>query len=267
MKICTKCKTEKLLGAFSPDNRRPSGKQSQCKICQAEYRRNYRKDNPEKCREQDRARYRRDFDKIRERARLYRERNHEKVLEGKRRYYRLHLDEDHERSRKYRKANPERWREVNRRWISANKDRYLLAKKQWNENNKEKLLKSWRKYHKKRSSRASGKLNANIGSAIYHALKGEKAGRSWEILVGYTLNDLMKHLEKNFGQGMNWENMGKWHLDHKVPKSAFNYKTPNDLDFKRCWALENLQPLWAKDNLIKGAKLTKPFQPSLAFRV
>lgn len=34
-------------------------------------------------------------------------------------------------------------------------------------------------------------------------------------------------------------------------------------DFKRCWALRNLQLLPAKDNLRKNAKIGKPFQPSL----
>jgi hypothetical protein len=30
-----------------------------------------------------------------------------------------------------------------------------------------------------------------------------------------------------------------------------------DLEFKQCWALSNLQPLWALDNLHKGGKNTK----------
>ena len=49
-----------------------------------------------------------------------------------------------------------------------------------------------------------------------------------------------------------------------IPKSAFNFETAEDADFKKCWALENLQPLWAKDNLRKSNKIHKPFQPSLA---
>jgi hypothetical protein len=46
-----------------------------------------------------------------------------------------------------------------------------------------------------------------------------KKGRKWEHLVGYTVEDLMAHLESLFVGGMNWENMGDWHIDHKVPKS------------------------------------------------
>jgi hypothetical protein len=63
---------------------------------------------------------------------------------------------------------------------------------------------------------------------------------------------------------MTWGNYGQWHVDHKIPISAFNYETPDDIDFKRCWALKNLRPMWAKENISKGAKLDKPFQPALA---
>ena len=47
----------------------------------------------------------------------------------------------------------------------------------------------------------------------------------------------------------------------------FTYETPEDIDFKRCWALKNLQPLEAKENLRKQAKLDKPFQPSLLVNI
>ena len=37
------------------------------------------------------------------------------------------------------------------------------------------------------------------------------------------------------------------------------------IDFKRAWALSNLQPLEAKINIVKGARITRPFQPALAW--
>jgi len=62
---------------------------------------------------------------------------------------------------------------------------------------------------------------------------------------------------------MSWENYGKWHIDHIIPISKFNFITSEHLDFKRCWALKNLQPLEAKQNMSKGKKLNNSFQPSL----
>ena len=62
---------------------------------------------------------------------------------------------------------------------------------------------------------------------------------------------------------MSWENMDEWHIDHIIPKSAFNFETYKDMDFKRCWSLSNLQPLWAGENSRKHNHLEKAFQPSL----
>lgn len=66
----------------------------------------------------------------------------------------------------------------------------------------------------------------------------------------------MSHLERLFLPGMTWENYGKngWHIDHKMPKNLFSYDTTDDSQFKECWSLSNLQPLWWRDNISKGAK-------------
>lgn len=110
------------------------------------------------------------------------------------------------------------------------------------------------------------KLDRSMSGGVYKSLKEMKAGRSWESLVGYNLPELMRHLEKLFAPGMTWENYGRggWHIDHKIPKVVFNYTLPEHEDFKRCWALSNLQPLWELENISKNDKLTKQFQPTLA---
>jgi len=117
----------------------------------------------------------------------------------------------------------------------------------------------------RRSVDPSFAISRRMGSLMWKLLKENKGGERWQELVGYPIDELMRHLEKNFLPGMSWDNRGEWHIDHKIPIVAFNYKTPNDIDFKKSWALSNLQPLWAKENILKGAKLDKPFQPSLAF--
>ena len=106
------------------------------------------------------------------------------------------------------------------------------------------------------------KLNHRMRCAVKQCLNGNKDG-SWKELVGYSVDELKRHLEKLFQPDMTWENLGKWHIDHKIPISAFNFTKPEHLDFKRCWALKNLQPMWAEENLSKGASLEKHFQPGL----
>lgn len=91
-----------------------------------------------------------------------------------------------------------------------------------------------------------------MGSAISSSLKGAKAGRKWETLVNYTLEELMRRLEKQFEGKMNWDNYGSyWHVDHIKPRNLFNYISPDDLEFKQCWALKNLQSLEKIKNLKK----------------
>ena len=85
-------------------------------------------------------------------------------------------------------------------------------------------------------------------------LKTKKC-RHWETLVSYTLKELKQNLENQFKEGMNWQNMGKWHIDHRRPISNFNFTSYEDEDFKKCWGLDNLQPLWAKENLSKNNKI------------
>lgn len=108
------------------------------------------------------------------------------------------------------------------------------------------------------------RININFTQMIYRSLRGNKQRRKWKDLVGYDANILIKSIEKKFKFGMTWKNYGKeWHIDHKIPISAFNFENYNHIDFKKCWGLNNLQPLWKHDNLSKGAKLNKYFQPSL----
>lgn len=110
-----------------------------------------------------------------------------------------------------------------------------------------------------------GRLNMRMRVAIGKALKGSKLNRKWSALVGYDAAALKKHIEGGFLPGMGWDNYGQWHIDHIIPKSKFNYNSAEDPDFKRCWALSNLQPLWAEENLRKNNKLAAPFQPQLSY--
>ena len=116
------------------------------------------------------------------------------------------------------------------------------------------------------------RLGKVISGAICSSLKakgGRKAHRHWENLVGYTIEDLKNHLEKQFTVGMSWDSYGKegWHVDHIIPIAKWNFTSIQHDDFKNCWALKNLQPLWWLENIAKGSKLERPFQPSLPIGV
>ena len=101
------------------------------------------------------------------------------------------------------------------------------------------------------------RLRARVSTATRGDLYsvGGKLNRHWQDIVGYTVQDLANHLEALFQPGMNWENMHEWHIDHVIPRSSFRYESADDPEFLRCWSLSNLQPLWALDNMRKGARL------------
>ena len=102
------------------------------------------------------------------------------------------------------------------------------------------------------------RLHSVMRSSIYRSLNGDKDNMSWEKLVGYTKLDLKSHLESQFQEGMTWENAGTyWHIDHKVPMCMFNIISYHDEEFKKCWSLENLQPLLAEDNLRKNNTISE----------
>ena len=97
-------------------------------------------------------------------------------------------------------------------------------------------------------------LCTRIRNGIHDALKkrGIRKSEKTFTLLGYSADDLKTHLETQFADGMSWDNMSEWHIDHIRPIASFNYDSTEHPDFKKCWALNNLQPLWAADNLSKN---------------
>jgi len=190
-----------------------------------------------------------------ERCRQWRESHKEEVKINWQRWYAAHSKERNLAAKKWRRENPER---------------VIATTKAWRDQNPEKVVKYRNKARVKYRGTKRGQLNLRISNSINASLrKGIKRGRHWETLVGYTAEQLKIHLEKQFIYGMTWEHFmkGEIHIDHKIPVTAFNFETAEDIDFKKCWALSNLQPMWAKDNLTKQNKIIKPFQPSLNIKI
>lgn len=110
------------------------------------------------------------------------------------------------------------------------------------------------KYRWQMKNRPDFVINQRMRTSIKKALRGRKAGRRWEMLVGYTCADLIEHLMKQMPAGYTLEDLGsgRIHIDHIVPKSSFDVTDPAEL--RACWSLANLRPVPAVVNLRKGAK-------------
>lgn len=246
-KICTKCGIEKSLSEFHKNKDGRLGLAAACKKCKSIHHKNVRAKNP---------------DKYNEKTKKWVELNPEKVKEGKQKWYKANRKKALKKIKEWQGKNPATLKKNSQDWLIKNPG----YNRDWRKNHSARNNKNCREYMKhRRETDPKFKLSCNMRGAIGASLRGNKNGRHWEDLVGYTLDDLKKHLEKQFKDGMNWDNYGKngWHIDHKIPISAFNFTKPEHRDFKRCWALSNLQSLWAIDNMVKHNKLTKHFQPSL----
>jgi hypothetical protein len=103
----------------------------------------------------------------------------------------------------------------------------------------------------KLNTNPSFKISKNVRQRIYLSLKGLKKYRT-EKYIGISINELKIYLESKFKEGMNWDNYGKWHIDHIKPVASFDLTDIEEQ--KKCFHYSNLQPLWAIENLMKGAK-------------
>lgn len=157
-------------------------------------------------------------------------------------------------SEKWAQENSEKRKEYIKRYKKENREKILEDMRKYSQENKKKKSEYDKKYRVKKSKTdVKYRLDKIIACSIRIALKGKKEGRKWEGLVGYTIKNLMEHLEKQFDRKMNWNNHGSyWHIDHIKPKSLFCYKVAEDEEFKKCWSLDNLQPLEAVANLKKS---------------
>ena len=221
VKQCSKCKEEKDETCFSIDKANKSGLRSWCKDCNKKQKKQWNKNNKKK-------------------VKKYQQDNKKRIKEYRKKYNKEHY-----------KNNKEEIKELS---------------KKWKEDNREKVNDTRRIYSRnKRKTDIRFRLRNNISSCIAKRLRRRllsKDNKSIIDFLPYTIDNLKKHLEKQFNNGsgmvvrkMTWDNYGQWHIDHIKPDSLFNYKSVDDKEFQECWALENLQPMWAEENIKKGNKI------------
>ena len=183
------------------------------------------------------------------RGKKYRTENYEKTLEGVRNWNKKNVDRVNIRSKKWRDNNPEKVRDSKQKWINKNphkrkeyRDNYRVRK---NERKKE-----------RRESDPIFLITEKVRARLWKYLKIHnitKKNKTFEI-VGCTPQFLKEHLEKQFVDGMCWDNRSEWHIDHIIPLSS----ATNEEELYKLCHYTNLQPLWAEDNLKKSNKIVEP---------
>ena len=101
------------------------------------------------------------------------------------------------------------------------------------------------------------KLNYSVQTAVRNLMVGIQKTSKYLKYLTFTIKELRVHMENQFDDWMNWDNHGLWHIDHIRPVASFNFTSMEDEDFKKCWALENLQPLKDTENMRKNCYYNK----------
>lgn len=105
--------------------------------------------------------------------------------------------------------------------------------------------------HRRVRNNFQRRLAVNLRIRLHHAVKrGQKAGSAVGDL-GCSIAAFKLYIENQFESKMTWDNYGEWHLDHIIPLASFDL-TERQQFLEACNWL-NYQPLWANDNISKGA--------------
>lgn len=212
------------------------------------------------------------------------EKNKDKKIKKSQKWYLNNRDHCLEIGKRWRSENKDynkEWYEKNKdkvvkkqkKWYKENKDKALKKSQEWADKNREKRRESSRRYYKKnpkkcmksnskylkkkfendKTYKINFKLAANIRSRIRNAIKLLYRNQHSIDILGCTVEYARGHLEKQFKEGMTWDNHGEWHIDHIIPCASFDLTDPEQQ--KKCFHYTNLQPLWAKENITKGVKI------------
>lgn len=158
-------------------------------------------------------------------------------------------------------------------WYANNKDKKQEYRKKYQEQNKNIINEKRRLKSKvRRELDPNFKLRAYLSNSINRQLSKNNNSKNNESILQflpYTINQLKEHIEKQFEPWMTWDNRGiynskiwddnnvdtwTWQLDHTIPHNKFQYNSMTDQSFIDCWSLNNLRPVSAKLNILKGGK-------------
>lgn len=156
----------------------------------------------------------------------------------------------------YRKNNVEHIKDYNQRWNKNHAKAYRELNKEKRKQHHDEWYKD-NKAHKAKYKQRRCKTDLNyriaclLRTRLYDAVRNDRSGSAVKDL-GCSIEDFKGYISNFFVGGMTWDNYGEWHLDHIKPLSKFDLT--DRIQFKEACHYTNYQPLWAKDNLVKGAR-------------
>ena len=156
-------------------------------------------------------------------------------------------------------------------YYADNKEKEIKNNITWTENNRDIRRNINNNFYHNNKLNSHFIIGRKIRSLMWYGLKKNnipKTNKTFNILQ-FTIETITQHIEKQFEPWMTWSNSGiydpktwddndpttwKWQIDHIIPHSDLPYTSINDENFKKCWALENLRPYSAKNNILDGTR-------------
>lgn len=259
-KICTKCGEKKddiyfgLSSYVKKDGTRSLS--SWCKKCESDFALDRYNNNLKN--NKDYKVLKSEYDKE------YRIKNEEKIKENKKNSYYKNIEIEKEKRKEKYNRNKEVILLNQKIYYKNNKTKILMSCKKYRELHKNERNRWEREYKRKRIKEDENfRLKRNISNAVWKQLNkigSSKEGERTFSLIGVSLEEIKNRLEGLFADGMSWENYGEWHIDHIIPQVNFDFTNKDDII--ACWHPGNLQPLWGKDNIIKGDKFDMEYLKS-----
>jgi hypothetical protein len=254
-----------------------------CKRCRdknnknAEYKKQYRLEHPDKIKEQNKQYILEHADKIKEKDKRYYLEHPDKIKEQNKQYYLEHADKMKEQNKQYYLEHADKMKEQNKQYRLEHADKIKEKDKQYRLEHADKIKEKFKQYRLEHADKIKEKDKRYIAdikennplrylailqrTQIWRCMKlttEGKKGHSIEYL-GCSYEDFHKHIETKINNWntdypdntMNFKNI---HIDHIKPISKFNFTDENDvLD---CCNYTNLQPLLVADNLSKNNRWT-----------
>ena len=169
------------------------------------------------------------------------------------RYYQTHLDEILLQKKEYQDQHCDEISKKKKERYDLNIDKNRADAREYAKQHREER----NSYKKERySQNPDFRISMNLRVRLNNALCSQNATKTSSAVrdLGCTIPELKVYLEGLFQPGMTWENHGVhgWHIDHIRPMSSFDLTDPEQQ--KVACHYTNLQPLWAEENLLKGAR-------------
>jgi flagellar biosynthesis GTPase FlhF len=228
-----------------------------CKSCEALYKKAWYAENKDMVSQAGAERYNANRERIITRSAAYYVSNRDEILKKKSKYNKDHSKEISVKRAAYYVKHKEAMNARSRLYYKNNRIRLSALNKEYAQ-----LHKDGRRVYlaRKMKTDINYKISCNLRTRLSRAMvNGQKTGSAVADL-GCSIIEFKAHLETMFynnivtGEAMTWHNYGLygWHIDHVIPLSSFNLK--DEMQFLSANHYTNLQPLWAKDNLIKSDK-------------